>query len=433
MTERFINFFKQAEKKEADFMIGAEFEHFIIEKTSRRTITYAEEKGIKYILTSLAKEHNWKADFINENIIGLHKKEVKITLEPAGQLEISIVQQQKIKTITEIYFSVISDLLTAVEPLNYEIVALSYQPCTSIKEIPMIPKKRYKLMYNYFANKGSLAHNMMKGTAAIQAAIDFSSEEDFIKKIRLAYKMSPLISLIFDNSFFFEGKYYPHNLLRQTIWQNCDDERCGILPCLFKENFGYDVYANYILNIPPIFILDKNHEIKKWDKPLKFIYSDKWDEKQFRHTFSMHFPDVRARNYIEIRVADALPYPMNICLLYFYQAIFYNKSAFEKINSLLGHINDRQTIKNAINDISSKGFKAKYGEKDLTFYTQHLSRIVRSVYNDENRHYLKVVNYLLNTQKSYKHFLLEKFPNLEGILTAISLNDMMRCKSCVNH
>ena len=342
MYKRLTDYFRKSEKVKSDFKIGVEFEHFIVKKKTFEAVNYSQKNGIKEILSLLVDNYDWNPLYNGSNIVGLEKRDINISLEPAGQIEISIAPKKTVLEIESIYTSALYEIMSELSKFDYDLLALAYQPKTSINQIPLIPKKRYYKMYDYFKKTGSMAHNMMKGTASIQIAIDYFSERDFCRKIRLAYRLTPLIALLFDNSLFFETQPYKKNLLRQTIWNNCDDERCGFIPGVFSSNFGYKKYSEYMLDMSPIFILDKSDNIVDWQQPLKDIYDEKWTYKQFRHIFSMHFPTVRARNYIEIRSADALPYPVNLCLLYLVQLIFYNPEVTDFLDLLLANIKEKE-------------------------------------------------------------------------------------------
>ncbi len=94
-------------------------------------------------------------------------------------------------------------------------------------------------MFNYFKDKGVHAHNMMKGTASLQLAFDYSSEEDYIKKFKVANALSPAVYALFDNAYYFEGKPWRRHNLRAHIWENCDKDRSGIVYNAFDKDFGY--------------------------------------------------------------------------------------------------------------------------------------------------------------------------------------------------
>lgn len=84
-------------------------------------------------------------------------------------------------------------------------------------------------MYDYFKNKGTMAHNMMKGTASLQVTIDYLNEEDFKRKYFLSNVLTPIFYGLFDNTYIFEKEPLETYTIRQKIWENTDKERSGLL------------------------------------------------------------------------------------------------------------------------------------------------------------------------------------------------------------
>lgn len=322
----FVKIFKESESKKKEYKIGVEFEHFILDE-NLSAISYFEEHGIEFLLEKLSaqKNSNWQRKYEGDNLISLESKNKTITLEPGSQLELSIVPQAKIKNIEKIYLNFIKEISQILAKYNYKIVALGYQALSSINEIKMLPKKRYDFMYKYFKNKGQYAHNMMKGTASVQMSIDYRNEKDYIKKMRVGYFLSPLIYYLFDNTPFFEGEIAPNKSIRANIWAKCDDQRSGIIKGVFDKKFGYQDYAEYLLNTPPIFKKSNNKLVYTGEKLMKQIMIND-NKKEIEHLISMVFPDVRTKKYIEIRSADALPYPYNFSFIVFLKALFYNQN-----------------------------------------------------------------------------------------------------------
>ena len=151
-------------------------------------------------------------------------------------------------------------------------VTLGYQPESSIKDIPFIPKKRYQFMADHFRDKGKYAYNMMRGTASIHLCFDYASEEDCKRKFRLANALTTVMAALFDNAPFFEGNLNPNYCQRVAIWSNCDDARCGIVPGSLDGDFGYNEYAEYLLNTPVIILIEGDTFHYTKEKPLKDVF-----------------------------------------------------------------------------------------------------------------------------------------------------------------
>jgi glutamate--cysteine ligase len=333
-----------SEKSPEDYLIGAELEYFVVDKNSHRSISYYKDNGIKSILKKLVAE-GFKPAFENENIIGVSNSDLAVTLEPGAQFEISLNPQKNLKAVEQKFLNFESILKPILEINNQKLFSAGYQPVTKIEDVKIIPKKRYDFMQNYLSKQGNMALNMMKGTASVQVAVDYSSEKDFAEKMRLASRLTPILSAVYDNSGIFEGKPYKNYCLRTKIWNNCDDARCGMIPQVFDADFGYEKYAEYLLDLVPIFIPADGYYLK-CEKSFRECFDPPENTtEQLNHMFSMSFPDVRARDYIELRMTDSLPYPLNFAFLELVNELFYNNQVFEEISKMLKNI--------SLNDVNS--------------------------------------------------------------------------------
>jgi glutamate--cysteine ligase len=348
--QAFVNYFKKTEVHETKNKIGVEFEHFVL-NSDLSAVSYYGENGVESLLKTLS-EKKWDPVFENEHLIGLEKNNAIITLEPGAQLEISIRPCLKLSKIKKIYKDILEDLKSELKKRKQILAVLGYQPETSIADIELLPKKRYDYMYDYFSDKGKYAYNMMKGTASIHVNIDYVDENDYIKKMRSAYFLTPIIYYLFDNTPYFEGRESNKASIREKIWSNCDDQRSVLIDGVFDKNFGYSDYAEYLLNTPPI-IAKKNGQLYYSRNKLLREVMDSGAEKDIEHYLGMVFPDVRSKKYIEIRAADAIPYPYNLGYTAMLEGLLYNQKNLNKIYNKSLKYNQQQFLEfrhNLIND-----------------------------------------------------------------------------------
>lgn len=367
-------YLRKSEKESINFLIGAELEYFIVDNKSLKSISYYGDNGIQNLLETLVNK-GFQATLDDNNIVGLTNSILAITLEPGAQFEISLNPQKSLVELEHNYLQFLQILDPILKQRNQKLHSSGYHPVSKIDEIRFIPKKRYDLMWGYLKNQGEMALNMMKGTASIQVAIDYSSEMDFTQKMLLASQLTPILSSVYDNSPIFEGKKYNDFCLRTKIWNNCDNDRCGIVSKVFQKDFGYEKYAEYLLELIPIFIL-QNSKLIKFEKPFREIFDPTTNvESQLNHIFSMCFPDVRARNYIELRMTDSLPYPLNFAFLELVNIIFYDKNIFEKVSDLLGSITLSE-INAAKEDSIKFGISAMLGDRKISKYYNEILDII---------------------------------------------------------
>jgi glutamate--cysteine ligase len=415
--ERIVQIIQSGEKKKENFKIGVELEHIIVKKHSFHTVSYYEEKGIETILKKLL-EKNYTPKYENNYLVGLKGEMVDISLEPAGQLELSIYPYKNIKEIETIYISFLQDIIPILEEQNQLLMAIGYHPKTTINTLPFNPKKRYEFMSDYFKAKGKLAHNMMKGTASLQVGIDYENEEDFIKKFKVANYLSPIFYLITDNAPIFEGNIYEKNSIRSTIWEDTDKDRCGIVPGSIDKYFGYKEYAEYILNTSPIFIEEGKESVlignKKAEEIINYLTTT---DGELEHILSMVFPDVRVKKYIEIRSADTLPFPYNLSYIALIKGIFYNEIALNYLYQLAKEANEEKII-NSKKSIADKGFEGRFGGITTRDFAPVLFDLAKQGLNEEEKACLIPLEKLVLRQKTpamLSKELVRKL-GLEGLL-----------------
>jgi glutamate--cysteine ligase len=334
--------FKKGCKSTKEYKVGLEFERLPISSKDFKMIDYSTEHGIYDLLRTFAKLDGWEYITDDYHIIGLKKEHDTISLEPGCQIELSFKPE---KTIFEIK-SKIDNFNKKINPIlrKYDINLLEYgiSPLSTYKNINLIPKKRYHIMASYLW--GILSDVMMRESAAIQACYDFSSEEDAIRKFRITNILSPLISAMFANSPIRGGVDTGYKTFRGLSWLNTDNERCEFMSKkLFdkKSDYKFEDYIKEVLQIPMIFIVRN-------DKPIQIL--GKINFSQFmQHGFegynatledfelhaNLYFPEVRLRNFLEIRNHDCVNHGMQYSVLALYKGLLYNKTALEEVENIM--------------------------------------------------------------------------------------------------
>lgn len=375
-----INYFEKGIKKKCIEKLGVELEHLLVKAETKETVSYYGENGIEAILEEMSVyfPHRFEKD---GRLIGIYNNDYSISLEPAGQLEVSIVPKDSIHLVDWVYDSFLEKIQPILDRNNYELLTLGYQPKDLVTDLKLIPKMRYELMDRYFKETGTCGINMMRGTAATQVSIDYCSEEDFVLKIRAAYLLMPLLELLTDNSPIFEGQPYEKNMLRSYIWNNVDPKRAGIIPDLFEEDFGFDRYAEYLLKMPPIF--DPAGECYTEHKSTEEVWSDRlFTEEDIDHVLSMSFSDVRLKSYIEIRYADSMPMEYVDGYLALIKGIFYNQQTLEDITDKL--TGGAEAVKKAQESLANDGFDGKaYGYEAWKLLSYLLEQAKNNILENE--------------------------------------------------
>lgn len=396
-VEEIVDYIRKGEKTEGNLKIGAEFEHFVIDLDTYETVSYYGDRGVNKVLSDL-EANGWEGYYEGEYLLALSKGDKTITLEPGSQLEFSSRAEYSIRELEDSYIDFLKEINQVLDKYNYSLAALGYHPVTKIDQIRLLPKKRYDYMYDYFKTKGTCAHNMMKGTAAFQVTIDYTSEADYKKKYKLINGMSPVLYGIFDNSYYFEGGVWDRHNLRAYIWNNCDDARSGLVPGTMDLDFSYEDYARYILNIEPIFIIKDGQAINTGSKQVRDIFDpENYSQEDLDHIMTMVFPDVRTKKYIEVRMMDSVPYPYNMSIIGFLKGILYNKISLDKAYELIKDFTDEDIIRSK-ESIIQDGLRGTIKGEPILDFSKKLLEISKAGLEASEQGYLYPMEALVNNE-----------------------------------
>lgn len=373
---RLIRHFERGCKMDCFQKLGLEVEHFIVDKSTGKSVSYYGERGVEAILREMEGQYP-HSYYEGDHLLGLYNSDYSLSLEPAAQLEISVNPRGEISHIRQIYRHFISQITPVLESYGYRLVTRGYQPVSRAAELPLIPKKRYACMDDYFKTSGSRGLHMMRGTASAQISIDYFSQEDCVRKMRAAYILGPAIKLLTDCTPVFEGQPAKGHLTRTAIWRDVDPKRCGICPGLFSEGFGFRSYAEYLMRLPLIFVPEAGGQ----DSYVRDrTAADIWKEEalspgQVEHILSMTFPDVRLKHYLELRVADSMPFSHVCAYLALVKGIFFHEDALARI--LAAPVGEKEILA-AEDSLMEKGFAGEIYGLPAAEYCRMVVRMAKS-------------------------------------------------------
>lgn len=377
---RLEDYFRRGCKDARQNSIGIEIEHFVIHSETKETISYYGDKGIGRVLLALSEAYPGCRLIGGEDgqgCLGFATDKFIITLEPAAQVEISIQPQAEISAIKQIYKEFCGALDETLDSFGYTYVTEGYQPVSLVENLEIIPKERYKIMNRHFQSTGTMGKNMMRGTGSVQVAVDYHSEEDFRKKFQLAYVMMPIFKLLMDNTPYFEGSDNHQMLKRTEIWNNVDPDRSGIIPDVLKADYAFRDYALYLWNATPIFLPIDGKDTAVGMTAMRELFKErKLSEPMIEHIVSMFFPDVRLKQYIEIRGADSTGPERIFAYAALIKGLLYNDPFAEEIQRFIRerHLQSAD-IKAAEASLMDKGWQGEvYGIPALVMAQNVLER-----------------------------------------------------------
>lgn len=345
--------------------IGMEYERIPVSAYGNNVVPYEGDFGMCEFLREFAKIDNWDYILDGDNIIGLKKLHDTITLEPGCQFELSIEPQDHVKDLKEKISKIDRALAPIMDEFDIKFLNKGVSPKTTYKNIKLIPKPRYHLMANYLW--GILSDVMMRETAGIQVGIDFHSEEDAMKKFRLANIMMPFVTAMFANSKIRGGVDTGYKSFRALAWLNTDNERCGFATD-FKKDMRFKDYVNILLETPMIFI-NRGSKTVNLDGRITFsqFMKDGYDGieptiEDWQLHSNLYFPEVRLRNFIEIRNHDCVGGGLEYSLPALYKGIMYSKSAIGEVEELLSKfsVNDIRELRYSVARLAIHSKIGKY-------------------------------------------------------------------------
>ena len=385
-------------KKITSQKLGVELEWTLVHEDQTQ-VKYGEEFGQAWLMKELAS--TFPTEILDEgnNLIGVRNNRDSITLEPAGQFELSAGPFCTLDEVFDTFSSFFVEINTITNPHGIEMIPTGYHPKCKAEELEIIPKVRYQLMNEYFLKNSPLGIQMMRGPGSTQVSIDYSSEADCVRKLRLAYLCTPIFALLCDNTPVFEGKKRTHHLMRTQVWENCDKRRCGTVPGLFCENFGFEMYAKHVLNTQAMFEMDGNTG-HLTEKTTSEVYGNKeMDFDACAHASSHLFNDVRLKNFIEIRPADALPTDVAVAYVALVKGLFYSKNSLSKMETLFGE-QSCKTIEEAKISLQAKGFAGKAYGKKVADVANELINIAFSGLGTSEQPYLTPLQKIAESEKT---------------------------------
>ena len=321
-----------------DQKVGMDYERIPVSYYGKIVIPYEGDFGMCELLREFAKVDNWDYILDGTSIIGLKKLHETITLEPGCQFELSLEPQKFVRDLKKRVEEIDRAIEPILEEFDIKFLNVGVSPKTTYKNIKLIPKRRYHLMASYLW--GILSDVMMRETAGIQVGIDFRSEEDAMRKFRLANLMIPFSTAMFANSKIRGGVDTGYKSFRALAWLNTDNERCGFAT-EFNKNMCFKDYVSKLLDTPMIFIAREGKNINLKGAVTFKQYMEKGFEgfyptiEDWKLHANLYFPEVRLRNFIEIRNHDCVGNGLEYSVPALYKGIMYSKSAMEEVEEIL--------------------------------------------------------------------------------------------------
>lgn len=374
--DQLIGAMSKGMKPKDEWRIGAEHEKFAFDRSTLRRPTYEGPRGIQAMLDGLQR-FGWTPVEEGDHIIGLERKNAEgftasVSLEPGGQFELSGAPLRSIHDICSETGQHLMEVKQVADQLNLGFLGVGFDPMWRREDVPVMPKGRYDIMRAYMPKKGSLGLDMMLRTCTIQANLDFDSEADMVAKFRTSLALQPIGTALFANSPFTEGR--PNGFLsaRANVWTDTDPDRTGMLDFVFRDGFGFEAYAEYALDTPMYFVKRDGRYVDASGQSfrdflkgeLPALPGDLPTLKDWGDHLTTLFPEVRLKQYLEMRGSDGGPWSRICGLPALWAGIFYDAPSLAAAWDLCKDwdIQDHERLRR---DVTRLGLKAEVAGRSV--------------------------------------------------------------------
>ena len=337
--EDLVAWFEAGSKPKSRFRIGTEHEKFVFTVEGHSPVSYGDRRGIRALLEGMQHLLGWEPIIEDGNVIGLFDVTGggAISLEPGGQFELSGAPVESVHQTCSELMAHLAQVKEVARPLGIGFLGLGMTPNWSLAQIPMMPKGRYRIMTAYMPKVGGHGLDMMYRTCTVQTNIDYSSEADMVKKLRVSLALQPVATAMFANSPFTEGKPNGFLSFRSEIWRDTDADRSGMLPWAFEPGMGFERYVDYALGVPMYFVKRGERYIDVagqsfrdlMEGRLQALPGERATISDWANHISTIFPEVRLKRYLEMRGADGGPWRRLPALPAYWAGILYDDDSLD--------------------------------------------------------------------------------------------------------
>jgi glutamate--cysteine ligase len=427
-AQSILNAFHSYGAPPAQNRVGGEYERIIL-KPNGMSVGYDDRFGIQWFLNEFAKRWNWIPKLEGKNIIALTKDGASITLEPGGQFELSGAPHYSLLDLQKEFEINRSCMQTLCAEAGLYTITAGLTPYADIENVSWMPKGRYAIMRAYLPQRGKLAHYMMKGTASVQCNYDFSNEEDCAQKVALCAGIAPLTTAMFANSPLYLGRPTGYMTYRGHIWTHTDPDRTGFPPGL-RNDFSYERWVNYLLDVPMMFIY-RDQWIHAKGRSFRTFIEDGIDghfptEEDWELHMTSVFPEVRIKRTIEVRGADCVSHDLALSFCTLFSGLLYAPKALDRALELSQRFSAHHDVATRFSIACTHGLEGELGGKKMSSWAEELVDIAQSgieEWQPESRQLLTPLIEQVQTGESPAVQLLrnwKKNPSPEGLLPTLA-------------
>jgi glutamate--cysteine ligase len=334
--------FVEACKPRDRWRIGPEMEKFGVLEENGLPLPYSGARSVLRVLEHLASAHGWAAEREVKGgpIIALVRGGASVTLEPGGQLELSGAQSDSIHEVCAELRGHLREIGAVSRSLRIRWLGIGFHPFARREDFEWVPKQRYRIMRDYLPKRGGHAIDMMLRTCTVQVNLDYESEADAMRKMRVALALAPTTTAMFANSPWKEGQPHGGVTYRGRVWLDVDPDRSGLLPMLWSRGARFDDLVEWALDVPMFLFKRAGKAIANTGQTFRSFMAEGFaGQRATLEDWRLHlntlFPEVRLKRTIEIRGADVQTTDMACALPALWTGVLYDEQALGEAEALV--------------------------------------------------------------------------------------------------
>ena len=338
----FVLPFAEACKPRTGWRIGPEVEKGSLFEATRLPLPYPGERSVARILDELSSKYGWAMEREHEGgpVIALLRGHASVTLEPGGQLELSGAMAETIHEVCAELRGHMREIGPLSRAMGARWLGVGFHPFARREDYTWVPKQRYGVMREYLPTRGAHALDMMLRTCTVQVNLDYDSEADAMRKMRVALALAPATMAMLANSPWKEGRPHGGLTYRGRVWLDVDPDRTGLLPGLWKKDARFDDYIEWALDIPMFLFKRDGLAIANTGQTFRAFWQNGFQGHRpnmddWKTHLNTLFPEVRLKKTIEIRSADAQSSDMKCALPAMWTALLYDDAALAGAEALV--------------------------------------------------------------------------------------------------
>jgi glutamate--cysteine ligase len=375
--------FHEACKPRSQFRVGTEAEKFGVLMPTGAALPFEGERSVKRVLAELQRRFGWEAEteYEHGDVIALRRDNASVTLEPGGQLELSGAPVLTTHHTCREFRRHMNELREICDPLGIVWLSVGFHPFARVDELPRVPKLRYSIMERYLPTRGARALDMMFRTCTVQANLDYSDEADATRKLRIGLALQPIVTAMFANSPFYEGRPSERESERADVWLHMDPDRTGMLPFAWERDMSFRRYVEWALDAPMFLIKRGARVVPNTHQSFRtFLREGSAGERATMADWKTHinslFPEVRLKNTLEMRGADAQPTDLTCALPSLWKGLMYDDRALAQAERLIEPLTP-QNLDAARPEIARSALAARLLGRTLQSWASEVLEIAR--------------------------------------------------------